>query len=304
REDKERAADAAKRKTFAECAEAFLKKHSNGWKNAKHRQQWQNTLRDYANPVIGKLFVSDIDTPHVVQVLERDDLWTTKRETARRVLGRVERILNFAKASGYRSGDNPAKWTGHLKNLLPTNGGGGGHHAAMDYDDVPALMAELRERTSLSARALEFTLLTAARTSETLGADWSEIDLSKRVWVIPADRMKAGKEHRVPLSDRVVEILRGFKSHRGPLFPLSNMAMAELLKGLRPGERATVHGFRSSFRDWAAERTNFANEVCEQALAHTISNAVEKAYRRGNLFAKREQLMQAWAKYCANPPTA
>jgi integrase len=218
------------------------------------------------------------------------------------VLGRIERVLNYAKASGYRDGDNPARWTGHLRDLLPTNGGSrGGHHAAMLFDDVPAFMAYLRGRTSLSARALEFTILTAARTGEIIGADWNEIDLKNKVWTIPADRMKAGKEHKVPLCDRAVEILRGLKTHDGPLFSLGITAMAERLRGMRPGDPVTVHGFRSSFADWAHERTAFPKVVVDMALAHAIGDKVEAAYRRGDLFAKRTRLMQTWADFCAKP---
>jgi integrase len=300
----QRAAELAKRKTFAECAATFLAKHADGWKNAKHRAQWKSTLETYANPVIGDLFVADIATPHIVKLLE--PIWNTKRETARRVLNRVERVLNYAKASGYRTGDNPAKWTGHLKDLLPSNGKTVEHHAALPYSEIPQFMAELRERDSLSARALELCILTASRTSEVIGdgASWDEFDLKGKTWLIGAERMKAGKEHKVPLCDRAVEILRGLgaRGDKAKVFPLSNMAMLELLRGMRPGH--TVHGFRSTFRDWAAETTAYPNHVVEQALAHAIGDKVEAAYRRGDLFKKRVRLMQQWADYCAKPAAA
>jgi integrase len=310
-EESERKAEAGKRKSFAECAEAFLIKHADGWKNPKHRQQWKNTLRNYAFPVLGKLFVADIDTPHIVKVLERDALWTTKRETARRVLNRVERVLNYAKASGYRSGDNPASWKGHLKDLLPSNGNAVEHLAALPYSELPAFMLALRERESISAHALEFTILTAARTGETIGAVWPEIDLKAKVWTIPANRMKAGKEHKVPLCERAIELLKqqarkdddphvflGPKPGEG----LSNMAMNKFLQRMRWSTDVTVHGFRSCFMDWAHDRTAFPKVVIDMALAHAVGDKVEAAYRRGDLFNKRKQLMQAWAAYCASTP--
>jgi integrase len=301
RERQQRAAEEAKQKTFEECAGQFLSIHLDSWKNAKHRQQWANTLRDYASPVLGKLCVADIDTPHIVEVLT--PIWNSKRETARRVLGRIERILNYAKASGYRSGDNPASWRGHLKDLLPGGGNGGGHHAALPYAELPTFMAELRGRDSLSARALEFTILTAARTGETVGATWDEFDLANKLWTIAAGRMKAGREHKVPLCDRALEILKGLPGRRkGRVFPMGNMAMLELLRGMRPG--ITTHGFRSSFMDWAHECTASPKAVVDKALAHAVGDKVEAAYRRGDLFAKRTKLMQTWASYCSRPAPA
>jgi integrase len=294
------AADMAARKTFAECVTLFLEKHSDGWRNAKHRAQWKKTLETYANPVLGNLFVGDIDTPHIVKLLE--PIWNTKRETARRVLGRVERVLNYAKAAGYRTGENPAKWRGHLKDLLPSGGKVVEHHAALPYDDIGSFMAELRGLHSLGACALEFAVLTAVRTGEVLGATWGEIDLKNAVWTIPATRMKSGKEHRVPLCTRSLEILHGLDRHGDRVFHLAERAMFKLLARVRPG--TTVHGFRSSFRDWAAETTAFPNHVVEQALAHTIGDKVEAAYRRGDLFNKRRRLMDAWSDYCAKPVQA
>jgi integrase len=312
-EEAQREAEAGRRKTFAECAEAFLIKHADGWKNPKHRSQWKNTLATYAFPVLGKMFVADIDTPHIRAVLERDKLWTTKRETARRVLGRMERVLNFAKASGYRSGDNPASWKGHLKDLMPANGKPVEHLAALPYTDIPAFMLALRQRDSISAKALEFTILTAARTGETIGATWDEIDLKHRIWTIPANRMKAGKEHKVPLTERVLDILKqlprttdnphlfaGSKQGEG----LTNMTMNKGLQRMRWGTDITVHGFRSTFMDWAHDRSTFNKVVIDMALAHAVGDKVEAAYRRGDLFNKRKQLMQAWANYCSSTPVA
>jgi integrase len=310
-EESQRQAEEASKKTFAECVEAFLTKHSDGWKNQKHRWQWRQTLEAYANPVLGKLCVSDIDTPHIVQLLE--PIWNTKRETARRTLARVARVLNYAKAAGFRAGDNPAQWSGHLKDLLPSNGGKDVEHlAALPYSELPSFMAALREGSGVAARAMEFCVLTAARTGETIGATWDEIDLKAKTWTVPAARMKMGKEHKVPLSARAIEILQalpreannphvfvGQKQGEG----LSNTAMTATLKRMGRSD-ITMHGFRSTFRTWSSEQTAFPHEVCEQALAHTIANQVERAYRRGSLFDKRKQLMDAWAKYCASPPAA
>jgi integrase len=289
----------ARAMTFKQCADECIKSHADGWKNAKHAAQWVSTLQTYAYPVLGDLAVDDIATAHVVRVLQ--PIWKDKPETASRVRGRIEKVLGWATVRGFRSGDNPARWRGHLQELFaakskvrPVE-----HHAALPYTDVPAFMAELRGRNSLSARALEFTVLAAVRTGETIGATWDEIDFAAKTWTIPAGRMKAAKPHRVPLSDRAAEILASLPREGEHIFPLSNMAMLELLRGMRPG--TTVHGFRSSFRDWAAERTSYPNHVAEAALAHTIGDKVEKAYRRGDLFAKRGRLMSDWALWCARP---
>jgi integrase len=285
--------------TFRQCAEECIKSHADGWKNAKHRAQWRSTLESYAYPVLGDLAVDDIATAHIVRVLQ--PIWKEKPETASRVRGRIEKVLGWATVRGFRSGDNPARWRGHLQELFAAKGKVRPveHHAAMSFTDVPAFMADLRSRNSLSARALEFTVLTAVRTGETIGATWDEIDFAAKVWTIPAARMKAGKAHRVPLSNRAAEILASVPREGEHIFPLSNMAMLELLRGMRPG--TTVHGFRSSFRDWAAERTSYPNHVAEAALAHTIGDKVEKAYRRRDLFEKRRRLMSDWAQWCARP---
>jgi integrase len=289
----------ARAMTFRQCAEECIKSHADGWKNAKHRAQWRSTLESYAYPVLGDLAVDDIATAHIVRVLQ--PIWKEKPETASRVRGRIEKVLGWASVRGFRSGDNPARWRGHLQELFAAKGKVRPveHHAALSFTDVPAFMADLRSRNSLSARALEFTVLTAVRTGETIGATWDEIDFAAKVWTIPAARMKAGKAHRVPLSDRAAEILASVPREGEHIFPLSNMAMLELLRGMRPG--TTVHGFRSSFRDWAAERTSYPNHVAEAALAHTISDKVEKAYRRGDLFEKRRRLMADWAAWCSRP---
>jgi integrase len=295
----------ARRKTFEECAAAFLAAHEASWSNAKHRQQWSNTFRDYAYPIIGKMNVADITTPDIIRVLEHDQLWATRRATGRRVLGRIERVLNFAKASGFRSGDNPAAWSGHLRDLLPSNGNRVEHLPALPYAEVPAFVAELRKREGVAARALEFAILTAARTGEVVGATWDEIDLAAKTWTIPAERMKADREHRVPLAEPALALLRALPREAGnPAVFLGATkgkglfvtALAATVRRMR-WAGVTTHGFRSSFRDWASEQTSYANHVCEQALAHAIGNAVEKAYRRGDLFNKRRRLMGDWGRY-------
>jgi integrase len=298
----------AKAMTFEQCAKAFIEGHKAGWRNEKHRQQWTNTLETYAYPVLGTLAVAAIDTGLVMKVLE--PIWAIKPETAGRVRGRIERVLDWAKVRGYRDGDNPARLRGHLDTLLPKKSKVHKvkHHAALPYRDVGAFMAKLREETSISAHALAFLILTATRTSEVLEVPWDEFDLDERVWTIPPERMKADKEHRVPLAPRAVAILKEMKQIRlneyvfpgaKPGRPLSNMALAMLLRRLGYGN-ITAHGFRSSFRDWAAERTSFPREVAEMALAHKIPDAVEAAYRRSDLFDKRRKLMEAWAAYCTS----
>jgi integrase len=288
--------EAAKQMTFGACVEAYLETHDAGWKNEKHRAQWRMTLTEYCKP-IAELPVKDIDTDLVLRVLT--PLWKTRTETGRRLRGRIERVLSWAKGRGLRAGENPARWDGHLDEMLaaPSKVAPVKHHAALPYQEVPAFMAELRGRDSLSARALEFTILTAARTNEVIGAEGIEIDPKAKMWTVPADRMKGGRQHRVPLPKRAVATLK-MPLPRGRIFPLSNMAMLQMLQGMRPD--ATVHGFRSAFRDWAAERTSYPNHVVEMALAHTIGDKVEKAYRRGDLFAKRRRLMTAWAKFCGS----
>lgn len=290
--------------SFKACAESYLANQEAGWRNPKHRDQWKSTLKAYVYPLLGPLPIDAITTDHVLQVLE--PIWSKKPETASRVRGRIEAVLNSAKARGLRNGENPAQWRGHLDHLLPSKGKirRVKHHAAMAYKDVPAFMKGLRENTSISARCLEFVVLTCSRTGEALGARWSEIDLENKLWTVPAERMKAAKPHRVPLSSRTIAILKEMKAIKRNefVFPswkpgrtLSQMTLAMLLR--RMGHTVTVHGFRSSFRDWAAEETRFSREAAEMALAHSISDAVEAAYRRGDLFDQRRKLMRKWADY-------
>lgn len=295
--------------TFETCAKALIASHEASWKNSKHRAQWSSTLATYAYPHIGNLPVEAIDTGLVMKVL--GPIWSAKPETASRVRGRIEAVLNWARVSGYRDGENPALWRGHLQHLLParTEVRKVVHHAALPYRNIGTFIAKLREHTSISGLALEFVILTATRTGETLGARWHEIDLRERIWVIPAERMKAGVEHRVPLSVRAIDILRVMGEIRqGDLVfpgakqgrPLSDMSLLMLLRRMGYGE-FTSHGFRSTFRDWAAELTSFPREVAEMALAHKIPDAVEAAYRRGDLFKKRLKMMNAWSSFCSKP---
>jgi integrase len=302
-------ADTAKAMTFKDCAEKYISAHSPGWKNIKHTNQWTNTLVTYAYPVFSNLPVQTIDTGLVMKVLE--PIWVTKSETASRVRGRIEAILDWASARKYREGENPARWKGHLDKLLPKRGKVQKvkHHPALPYDQIGAFMERLRQREGVAARGLEFKILTAARTAEVIGAKWDEYDLDQAIWTVPSERMKGGKEHRVPLSGAVVTIMEqmsrvkisdyvfpGGKRNR----PLSNMAFNQLLKRMGVSNAVAVpHGFRSTFRDWAAEKTGVQNEVSEMALAHTVSSKVEAAYRRGDLFDKRRRLMDSWAEYCS-----
>jgi integrase len=292
--------------TFAKCAEKYIGAHRAGWRNPKHVSQWENTLDTYAGPVIGQLAVKDVDTALVLRVLE--PIWTKKPETASRLRGRIERILDWARVMGYRSGENPARWRGHLDKLLASalNRKNREHLAALPYDEIGAFVEELRTMEGTAARALEFLILTVARTGEVIGAPPDEVDAEKALWTIPAARMKAGREHRVPLSPRALEIAKAQPA--GPFLfaggkekqPLSDMAMLKVLRRMgRSG--LTVHGFRSTFRDWAAERTSYPREVCEMALAHAISDKVEAAYRRGDLFEKRRRLMLEWSRFCDTP---
>jgi integrase len=303
--------DAAKAITFKECADSYIKAHRAGWRNGKHAGQWGATLATYAEPVIGKLSVQAIDTTLVFKVLE--PIWTTKPETAGRVRGRIEAILDWAKVRGFRTGENPARWRGHLDKLLPARGKVRKveHHAALPYAELPDFLVALREQEGIAARALEFTILTAARTGETIGARWNEIDLLDKTWTVPARRMKVGREHRVPLSDRALAILEEMQGHRcaddGFVFPggkvgkpLSNMAFLMLLRRMERDD-LTAHGFRATFKTWASERTGFQNEIVEAALAHVVGSKVEQAYRRGDMFEKRRRLMQQWATFCTAP---
>ncbi len=298
--------------TFKECAEAYIKSHSAGWRNAKHTAQWTSTLKTYVFPVFGSLPVQAVDTALVMKAL--DPIWQVKTETASRVRGRIEAILDWAKARNYREGENPARWKGHLDNLLPARSKVKKvkHHAALPYDEIGAFMNQLSERESVSARGLEFQILTAARTGEVMGANWAEIDIDKALWTIPAERTKTDVEHRVPLSTSEIALLEHMREISSSEFvfpgakagkPLSSMAFLQLLKRMGRGD-LTAHGFRSTFRDWAAERTAFPREVAEMALAHTIGDKVEAAYRRGDLFEKRRKMMDAWADYCGTVPNA
>jgi integrase len=298
--------EAATAMTFDACATAYIEAHQAGWQNAKHRDQWRNTLSTYAGPVFGALPVQAVDVGLVMKVLE--PIWHMKPETASRLRGRIEVILDWATVRGYRKGENPARWRGHLDKLLPARGKirKVEHHAALPYRDIPSFMIALREQEGIACQALGLLILTAARTGEVIGARWDEFDLDERIWTVPADRMKAGKEHRVPLSDAAIAVIERLKERRIGDFifpggrvgkPLSNMAMLKLLDRMGWGD-LTAHGFRSTFRDWAAEQTNFPREVAEMALAHTIGDKVEAAYRRGDLFEKRRQLMEAWANFC------
>lgn len=290
--------------SFGDFADAYVEAMTPSWRNPKHAAQWKMTLTKYAAPLRHRP-IDEIGTDEILGVLE--PLWKRTPETAERLRGRIENVLSAAKAKGYRSGENPALWRGHLDQLLPKRQRlSRGHHAALPYAAAPAFMEDLRVRSAMAARALEFTILTAARSGEVLGARWNEIDLQNKLWTVPAVRMKAGREHRVPLSPRAIDIVEamaelgtdGFVfSGPKPGTPLSSMAMAMLLRRMKVD--VTVHGFRSTFRDWASEVTSFPHEVCEIALAHAIANKAEAAYRRGDLFEKRRKLMDAWSSYCA-----
>jgi integrase len=292
--------------SFAECAALYVESQAPGWSNPKHIEQWRNTLKNLAGPVIGHLPVDQIDTASVVRCIE--PIWTTKTETASRLRGRIEAVLDWAAVRGYRQGDNPARWRGHLDKLLPRPSQvvRVKHHAALPYSEVGAFTQELRKEKGIASRALEFTILTAARTNEVIQAQWSEIDLDHKIWHVPAERMKSKRSHRVPLSPAAVTVLEAVKgSGRIYVFPghkrnshLSNAAMMKVLKRLeRTG--ITVHGFRSTFRDWCAESTNYPAHVAEMALAHALRDKTEAAYRRGDLLGKRTRLMVDWAKYCS-----
>ncbi len=309
--------------TFDQCAAAFIKANRAGWSNAKHAQQWTNTLKQWASPKLGRLLVRDIGLTHVLAVLEQPadstepagpNFWTGKTETASRVRSRVEQVLDWAAVRNLRDKDNPARWRGNLDKLLPapekvkkTE-----HHPAVPIADVGAFMARLRQSEGIAARALEFTILTAARSGETRGATWAEIDLSTATWVVPADRMKAKREHRVPLSDAALALLNGLPRLEGTdlvfpsptstaerALPLSDMALTAVMR--RMNADAVPHGFRSTFRDWVGERTAYPGDIAEMALAHTIQNKAEAAYRRGDLMAKRRRMMSDWAAFLEKP---
>jgi len=318
------AAAPAARTTFKQAAQRYFDSKKAGWKSDKHTIQFTSTMRDYVNPIVGELAVQDVDTDLVLRVLEqqlKDDqgkdigaLWTTHPETASRVRARIEQVLDWASARKMRQGDNPARWRGNLSALLPDRKKvrAVAHHAALPYGEMFGFWSALQQRTSVSAEALRFTILTAARTGEVIGARWSEIDVDAGVWTIPAERMKAHRLHRVPLCDEALAVLERLKALKvaddGFVFPgaskgaaLSNMAQAMLLRKLGRGD-LTVHGFRSTFRDWAAELTAHSNEMVEMALAHTVGNKVEAAYRRGDMFERRRRLMEDWSTHCTTLP--
>ena len=305
-----RALSEAKRMTFAACSSAYIEAHRSSWKNAKHASQWVNTIATYAGPIIGQLPVNEVDTALVMKVLE--PIWYQKTETADRLRNRIEQIIDWAAVRGYRSGENPARWRGHLDKLLPSKASiqPVKHFTALPVNEVGSFMEDLRELEGVAAKALQFLILTATRTSEVIGAKWSEINFETSLWIIPAERMKAKREHRVPLSSQAISILRSlersenqelvFESWNGK--PLSNNAFLALIKK-RMHINVTAHGFRSTFSDWASEKTGHSREVIEMSLAHAIQDATEAAYRRGDLLLKRQSLMIDWAKFCETRPT-
>ncbi len=302
--------------TFAEVAEAYIRAHEGTWRNEKHRYQWRATIASYAAPILGGLPVAQVDVAAVMRVIE--PLWREKTETAARLRGRIESVLDYATARGWRTGENPARWRGHLDNLLPARSKVAKveHHAALPWREIGTFMAKLADENGLSALALRFVIMTAARTGEAIGARWSEIDMASAVWTVPGARMKAGREHRVPLSEAAMGVLReaaklatkqdlaafvfpGAKAGK----PLSSMAMLMLLRRMERGD-LTAHGFRSTFRDWCAEATNYPREIAEAALAHTLRDKTEAAYQRGDLMEKRRRLMAEWAGFCARQAPA
>jgi integrase len=313
-EAKAAAQDAAvKRVTFWEAAQRFIDGHTPSWRNPKHAAQWVATIETYANPVFGDLPVGDVATTHVLAAIE--PIWLSRPETASRLRGRIERILNFAKTRGWRSGENPAAWKGHLALTLParTKVRKVEHHPALPWREMGNFMLVLQEQQGVGARALRLAILTAARSGEVRGARWSEINRSAATWTVPAERMKGAREHRIPLSEPALDVLREMAEARHSrdsealVFPgrdarrpLSDMSLTAVLRRIGRGE-ITAHGFRSSFRDWAAETTAYPTELVEMALSHAVSNKVEAAYRRGDLFEKRRRLMDDWAAYCSTP---
>lgn len=310
----------AKMMTFDQCAKAYILAHKAGWKNAKHADQWTNTIETYASPVFGHLPVAEIDTGLVVKCLA--PIWEGKTETASRLRGRIESVLGWATTSGYRIGENPARWKGHLDNLLATisKSSRTKHHPSLPWHHIGAFMSALRTRDGVSARAVEFAILTACRSGEVRGAQWSEFDLERKVWTIPAERMKAKRQHEVPLSDSALVLLKAIPESGDFVFAgtkkqqLSDMSLTAVIRRMNTGEKPTwidangesitVHGFRSSFRMWAAETTNYPREVAEHALAHQLPDAVERAYQRGSQFAKRAALMSEWSAYCNKGQTS
>lgn len=304
--------------SFDQCAKLYILAHKPAWKNAKHCDQWTNTLTTYASPVFGNLPVAEIDTGLVVKCLA--PIWETKAETASRLRGRIESVLGWATTSGHRTGENPARWKGHLENLLANTSRIGRikHHPSLPWQQVGAFMSAIRAREGMAARALEFAILTACRSGEARGARWSEFDLIDKTWTIPAERMKAKREHQIPLSDAALAVLNSLPKDTDVVFAgtkvqsLTDMSLTSVIRRMngngKPiwadsnGDAVTVHGFRSSFRMWAAEKTNYPREVAEHALAHQLPDAVERAYQRGSQFAKRTALMTDWAVYCSKVP--
>jgi len=307
-----RAIEAAKAITFAACAAKYIAAHKAGWRNTKHAAQWTATLATYAYPTIGELAVAAIETGHITKILE--PIWSQKPETAGRVRGRIEAVLDYATTHKWREGENPARWKGHLENVLPKRSKVRrvAHHAALPWREIAAFMVDLGKQDGIAALALRFAILTAARTGEIIGARWAEIDLAEKVWTVPADRMKAEREHRVPLSEAALAVLRKAVELRTDdgdafLFPgakrgsgLSNMAMLVLLRRMKRGD-LTAHGFRSTFRDWAGE-TGQPSDIAEAALAHVVGDKTVAAYQRGDLLERRRKLMDAWAAWCARAP--
>lgn len=294
--------------TFDDASAKYIEAHKASWKNEKHADQWTNTLKTYASPIIGSVDVSLIDTGHIMRILEKDNFWNEKTETASRVRGRIESVLDWATVRKFRTGENPARWKGHLDKLLPARSKvkKTEHHAALPWLQMGAFMVKLREQEGVAAKAVELAILTACRSGEVRGAVWEEFDLDAGIWIIPPERMKAKKEHRVPLQEKAIQLLRKQKElfPNGYVFPgmkegkpLSDMSLTAVLRRMEQNE-ITIHGFRSSFRDWAAESTAYPNEMVEMALAHTIGNKVEAAYRRGDLFDKRRRMMQDWSNFC------
>jgi len=308
-------AEAAKAMTFSRCAEMYIASHERGWANPKHRQQWRNTLSTYAYPVIGTMDVADVGVSEVMQILE--PIWYTKTETASRLRGRLESILSWAIVRGHRAPPNPAVWRGHLDSLLPKPSRVHTiiNHPALDWREMPGFMADLSRRPGTSARALEFTILTAARSGEVRKARWEEIDWRDRLWIVPAERMKMRREHRVPLSGRAISLLQQRRDviapklddllffHSDPQKPYSDEVYRALFQRMKR-DGLTAHGFRSSFRDWAGEATNHARETAELALAHRIGNDAERRYRRGDALQKRRKLMDDWADYLTGPASS
>jgi integrase len=297
---------AARSLSFGECATAYIRAHEPGWRGQKSARQWTASISTFVDPVFGEAPVQAVDTVLVLKAIEA--IWRSKPETARRLRGRIESILDWAAARGYRQGENPARWRGHLENLLALRSKVARveHHPALPYRELAAFMAELRREEGIGAAALEFCILTAARTGEIIGARWDEIDTAERLWIVPAARIKAGREHRVPLSDEALAIVAKmasirhgqfvFPGGRAPGRPIGHMTMLRTLSRMGRGQ-LTVHGFRSSFRDWCAEQTDFPAAAAEMALAHAVGDKVEAAYRRGDMFETRRRLMQAWARF-------